>query len=155
MNHRSVAYALLRVTLGVVFLFFGVGKFAGGVANFAGGMSERFSGKLPSVFVLPFAYALPFAEVILGTLILIGLGARIALTLSGLLLIGLTFGTVMLGDAPTVAHNLQYAFVNFVLLWFSESNAFSVDSLMRRKSLSPMDELASAHALRREREVIS
>jgi len=154
MNHRSVAYALLRVTLGVVFLFFGVEKFAGGVANFAGGMSERFAGKLPSVFVLPFAYALPFAEVILGTLILIGLGARIALALSGLLLIGLTFGTVMLGDAPTVAHNLQYAFVNFVLLWFSESNAFSVDSLIRRKSLSPVDELASAHAMRRESEVV-
>jgi len=154
MNHRSVAYALLRVTLGVVFLFFGVEKFAGGVANFAGGMSERFAGKLSSVFVLPFAYGLPFAEVILGTLILIGLGARIALALSGLLLIGLTFGTVMLGDAPTVAHNLQYAFVNFVLLWFSESNAFSVDSLIRRKSLSPVDELASAHSMRRESEVV-
>ena len=153
MNNRNVAYALLRVTLGVVFLFFGIGKFAGGVANFAGGMSERFAGKLPSIFVLPFAYALPFAEVILGTLILIGLGARIALALSGLLLIGLTFGTVMLGDTPTVAHNLQYAFVNFVLLWFCESNAFSVDSLIRRKSLSPMDEPAPAHAMRRESEV--
>src|ERR1041384_53688 len=148
MDHRSVAYALLRVTLGVVFLFFGVGKFAGGIANFAGGMNEHFSGKLPSMFVLP------FAEVILGTLILIGLGARIALGLSGLLLIGLTFGTVMLGDAPTVAHNLQYAFINFVLLWFCESNAFSVDSLIRRQAFRPINGSASPHTVRHESEVI-
>ena len=63
-----------------------------------------------------------------------GLFTRIWLTLSGLLLIGLTFGTVMLGEAPTVAHNLQYALVNFVLLWFVDLNGYSMDRLLRRKS---------------------
>ena len=28
-KHRELAYALLRVTLGVIFLFFGIGKFMG------------------------------------------------------------------------------------------------------------------------------
>lgn len=132
-NHREAAYALLRVTLGVVFLFYGVGKFMGGVGNFAAGMEQHFTGKLPAALVLPFAYALPFMEVTFGALILLGLFNSIALVASGLLLVALTFGTVMLGDAPTVAHNLQYALVNFVLLWFADYNGFSVDRLRRSR----------------------
>jgi hypothetical protein len=37
---------------------------------------------------------------------------------------------VMLGQAPTVAHNLQYAFVNFVVLWLSDLNGYSLDRLI-------------------------
>ena len=130
-NHRVIAYALLRITVGVMFLFFGVGKFLGGVGSFAGGMAGHFAGKLPPALVLPFSYVLPFAEVTLGALILLGLFNVLALGLSGLLLIALTFGTVMLGDAPTVAHNVQYALVNFVLLYFADYNGYSVDRLRR------------------------
>ena len=134
MNHREAAYALLRVTMGVILLFYGVGKFIGGVGNFVGSIDKAFSGKLPAAMVVPFAYAIPFCEVIAGALILFGLLTRIGLLLSGLLLIGLTFGTVMLGDAPTVAHNLQFALVNFVLLWFVDLNRYSIDGLLKRKS---------------------
>jgi hypothetical protein len=77
---------------------------------------------------------LPFGEVIAGALILFRLFRRVGLILSGLLLIGLTFGTVMLGEVPRVAHNLQYALVNFVLLWFVDLNRYSLDSLFRRKT---------------------
>jgi len=133
MNHRECAYGLLRLTFGVVFLFFGVGKFMGGIANFVGGMNQHFSGKLPAAMVMPFAYAIPFCEVAAGGLIVLGLFTRIGLTISGLLLIGLTFGVVMLGDAPTVAHNLQYALINFVLLWFVDLDRYSFDGLLRRK----------------------
>jgi thiosulfate dehydrogenase [quinone] large subunit len=134
MNHRETAYALLRVTMGVIFLFYGVGKFISGVGNFVGTMNQQFSGKLPAFMVMPFAYAIPFAEVTAGALILLGLFTRLGLVISGLLLIGLTFGMVMLGQAPTVAHNLQYALVNFVLLWFVDLNRYSLDSLFRRKT---------------------
>jgi len=54
-----------------------------------------------------------------------------ALTLSGLLLAALTFGTVMLGDFPTVAHNVQYGLVNFILLWLADLNKFSIDHLRK------------------------
>jgi thiosulfate dehydrogenase [quinone] large subunit len=134
MNHREIAYALLRVTMGVIFLFFGIGKFMGGISNFVGGMNQLFSGKLPAFMVMPFAYFLPFGEVIAGALILFGLFTRAGLTLSSLLLVGLTFGTVMLGEAPTVAHNLQYALVNFVLMWLLDLNRYSLDSLFRGKA---------------------
>ena len=134
MKHREIAYALLRVTMGVIFLFYGIGKFMGGIGNFVGGMNQRFSGKLPAAMVMPFAYAIPFCEVAAGALILFGFFTRVGLVLSGLLLVGLTFGTVMLGDPPTVAHNLQYALVNFALLWFSDLDRYSLDSIFNRKA---------------------
>ena len=133
MNHREAAYALLRITFGVVLLFFGIGKFMAGLSNFVGGMNQHFAGKLPAIMVMPFAYAIPFCEVIAGLLILLGLFTRVGLVVFGLLIIGLTFGTVMLGDAPTVAHNLQYALVNFVLLWLVDLNRYSIDGLMQNK----------------------
>jgi thiosulfate dehydrogenase [quinone] large subunit len=133
MNHRVIAYALMRITYGVIFLFYGVGKFIGGLSNFVGGMNQQFSGKLPAFMVMPFAYVLPFGELISGALILLGLFTRVGLILSGLLLIGLTFGLVMLGQADKVAHNLIYVLANFVLLWFSDLNRLSLDRLFEPK----------------------
>jgi thiosulfate dehydrogenase [quinone] large subunit len=134
MNNREIAYTLLRATFGVVFVTTGSAKFLGGIGTFVGGMNQRFSGKLPAAMVMPFAYAIPFCEVTAGTLILLGLFTRVGLTISGLLLIGLTFGVTVLGDAPTVAHNLQYVLINFVLLWFVDLNPYSADALIGRKT---------------------
>ena len=72
MNQRQAAYALLRITMGVIFLSYGIGKFMGGLANFVGGMNQHFAGKLPAFMVIPFAYVLPFGEVTAGALILFG-----------------------------------------------------------------------------------
>ncbi len=135
-RYRETGYALLRLTFGVVFLFAGVGKFMGGLGTFVGGMNQHFSGKLPALMVMPFAYLLPFGEVTAGALIVFGLLTRLGLTISGLLLAGLTFGTVMLNDYPTAAHNVQYALVNFALLWLSDLNHYSLDSLFWQKSAS-------------------
>ena len=77
------------------------------IGNFAAGLNQNFAGKLPSSLVLPFAYFLPFAEVVLGLLILLGLITTLALEASGLLLVALTFGTVMLGEPSTVSHNVH------------------------------------------------
>ena len=62
MNNRESAYALTRITYGVIFLFYGIGKLMGGLSNFVGGMNQQFSGKLPAAMVMPFAYFIPFAE---------------------------------------------------------------------------------------------
>ena len=134
MNARSLAYALARITYGVIFLFYGIEKLRGGVSGFVGSMNQLFSGKLPASMVMPFAYFIPFAELISGVLIVLGLFTRVGLTISGLLLLGLTFGMVILGQAPTVAHNLQYVLVNFVLLWFIDANAFCLDSIWSKRS---------------------
>jgi thiosulfate dehydrogenase (quinone) large subunit len=133
MDNRRVAYALTRIAYGVIFLFYGIGKFRGGLSGFVGGMNQQFSGKLPAAMVMPFAYFIPFAETVSGGLIVLGLFSRVGLTLSGVLLVGLTFGVVILGQAPTVAHNLQFVIINFVLLWFVEFNGFSLDALLWKK----------------------
>jgi len=133
LNTRDIAYALTRVTYGVIFLFYGIGKFMMGIGTFVGNMNQQFSGKLPALMVMPFAYALPFGEMIAGALILLGLYTRASLILSGLLLIGLTFGVVMLGGADGVAHNLIFVLVNFLLLWFVDVNHLSLDELFARK----------------------
>lgn len=133
MNTRDIAYALTRITYGVIFLFYGVGKFMTGITNFVGTMNQQFSGKLPAFMVMPFAYVLPFGEAVAGALILFGLYTRAGLILSGLLLIGLTFGLVMLGRADGVAHNLIFVLVNFALLWFVDVNRLSLDELFGRK----------------------
>src|ERR1044071_6026800 len=93
-RQREIGYALLRLTFGVVFLFAGIGKFIGGLTGFVGTMNQHFSGKLPAMMVMPFAYVLPFGEVTAGALIVFGLFTRVGLTISGLLLAGLTFGVV-------------------------------------------------------------
>lgn len=133
MHHREIGYALMRITFGVIFLFYGVGKFMAGLSNFVGGVNQQFSGKLPAFMVMPFAYVLPFGELISGALILLGLFSRVGLILSGLLLIGLTFGLVMLGQADMVAHNLIYVIANFMLLWFSDLNRLSLDRVFEPK----------------------
>lgn len=130
--YRKAAYALLRLTLGIVFLFSGVSKFMAGLGNLAGEQAQQFAGKLPVPLVTAFFYVLPFIEVAIGALLVLGLFNGFALILSGLLLAALTFGTVMKGDFATAAHNVSYALVNAALLWFAYYNGYSLDCLLRR-----------------------
>jgi uncharacterized membrane protein YphA (DoxX/SURF4 family) len=90
-DYREAAYALLRVTLGLVFLTTGIVKFVSGIGNFAAALQQQFAGKLPMVIVTPFAYGLPFVEVTVGALLILGLFNVSALVIAGLLLMALTF----------------------------------------------------------------
>jgi thiosulfate dehydrogenase [quinone] large subunit len=136
-NYRQAAYALLRATLGMIFLTTGVVKLTIGLSTFAAGLQQEFGGKLPMLIVTPFGYVLPFIEVTVGALLVLGLFTEIALVLSGLLLLVLTFGKLVDNDTATVAHNLIYALINFVLLWSLDSNGYGIDNLRRaHESLS-------------------
>ncbi|HXG92795.1 MAG TPA: MauE/DoxX family redox-associated membrane protein [Blastocatellia bacterium] len=129
--YRKAAYALLRVTMGLVFLATGIGKFLMGVGMFAAGLQQQFTGKLPAVLVGAFGYALPFIEVLVGGLLLLGLFNVFGLIIGSLLMMALTFGTMWKGDPATTAHNLSYALIFFILLWLSEYNGYSIDHLRR------------------------
>ena len=137
-TRREIAYALLRVTLGVMFLFFGIGKFTAGIGNFAASMQQSFAGKLPSILLVSFTYLLPFAEVAIGLLLLLGLLNVVGLTLAALLMVALVLGVVLQGQAPTVANNMLYAVVIFILLWFADYNRFSLDRLLGIKWLTAL-----------------
>lgn len=130
-NYREVGYALLRVTLGMIFLTTGIVKLMMGVGSFAAGVQQQFAGKLPTLIVTPFAYALPLVEVAVGALLVLGLFNVKALVLTGLLLIGLIFGLTVVNETATVAGDLSFVLINFVLLWLADHNGYSLDRLRR------------------------
>lgn len=132
--HQEASYALLRVTLGTIFLTTGIVKFLFGIGNFAAGLQTQFAGKLPIFMVIPFAYALPFLEVTVGAFLLLGLFNSLALIAAGLLLMTLTFGKTAVNDSATVAGNLVYVLINFVLLWLADYNGYSIDRMRQRKA---------------------
>src|SRR5579859_7335951 len=92
-NPRWLAYAILRVTLGGVFLFYGVGKFVVGLAATAQWFQDGFAKTwLPPASVYAFSLALPFFEVTIGVLLILGLFTRYAAAVAGLLIMALTIG---------------------------------------------------------------
>ena len=127
-NPRWLAYAILRITLGGVFLFYGVGKFVAGVAATAQGFQDGFAKTwLPGASVYAFSFALPFFEVTVGTLLILGLFTRFAAAVAGLLIAALTFGLTIKGSSQDVAMNMGYAVALFILLHQVEDNEISVD----------------------------
>lgn len=131
-NHQITAYFLLRVTFGLMLFSYGFNKFIGGIENFAAALQERFAEQLPDLIVTSFAYALPFAELIIGFFIIFGLRTYYSLVLAAILMIILTFGAVMEPNPDTVANNMLFAFITFVLIWKYDADEWSVD----RKFLS-------------------
>ncbi len=127
-NPRWLAYAILRVTLGCVFLFYGVGKFVAGVAATAQGFQDGFAKTwLPGASVYAFSFALPFIEVTVGVLLILGLFTRYAAAVAGLLVMALTSGLTIKGSSTDVAINMGYAVALFILLYQVEDNGLSID----------------------------
>src|SRR5262245_10942717 len=121
MNHRAMAYALLRISIGNIFLFYGIEKLFSGVTHFSRGMEKEFAQTwLPPMLVHFFAICLPFLEVTFGTLLIFGLLTRLSLIGTALLMVSLTMGTLLLGDSNGVALNLIYSIAIFLLLFHAD-----------------------------------
>jgi thiosulfate dehydrogenase [quinone] large subunit len=88
---------------------------------------------LPDFMVRPFALSVPPVEAVLGTLLCLGLFTRWTLIAGGLWMVALVFGTTVRQDYPTVAIQLLYALLFFVLQVWESSNRISLDTLMRSR----------------------
>jgi thiosulfate dehydrogenase [quinone] large subunit len=125
------SYAVLRFTLGITFLFHGLTRFVSGWSGFADQMVQSFQHTfLPEFMVRPFALSVPPVEAILGTLLCLGLLTRWTLFAGGLWMIPLVLGTTIRQDYPTVAIQLLYALLLFVLQVCEPSNRISLDALI-------------------------
>ncbi len=114
---RVVAVALGRWCLGLMFLFFGIGKLSN-VSGFAEGLAKQFEKTwLPSPLVSLFGHALPFLETVVGAFLLLGLFRNATLFVTGLLLLSLTFGQILLMQAQVVFSNTVYVFMAAALLF--------------------------------------
>jgi len=129
---KSAGYAILRVALGVAFFFYGVNKFQMGVSATMEMMGRQFEKTfLPGLLVKGFGAALPSIEVVVGLLLVLGLFTRTALVVAGLVLIALTAGLAILGNAPTVASNLLFLIVIWVLLSHGDDNSLGLDGIRK------------------------
>ncbi len=130
---RQLAYLVFRLTLGINILVHGAGRIFGpGAEAFATTTAAEFSKTpLPAGMVHAFLFVLPFVELVLGALTVLGLFTRWTLTLGGLMITVLVFGTAMRSDWNTVGVQMIYAITYYFLLVHRSSNRFSLDALLR------------------------
>jgi thiosulfate dehydrogenase [quinone] large subunit len=123
---------VFRLTLGINILVHGAGRIFGpGADAFATTTAAEFSKTaLPGWMVHSFLIVVPFAELVLGALTTLGLFTRWALTLGGLLITALVFGTAMRSDWNTVGVQMIYAITYYLLLVNRADDRFSLDAAL-------------------------
>ena len=127
-DDSSLAYALLRITLGLNIFMHGTSRLLAGISNFVSGMIKMFqSTVLPTAVVVPFGYALPWLEAGLGFLIIVGFRTREALVAGALLMLALTFGTALRQDWDVAGVQLLYSAVYAALIATLRYNRLSLD----------------------------
>jgi thiosulfate dehydrogenase [quinone] large subunit len=130
-SDASIAYAILRLTLGVNIGLRGAVRIAHGSAAFAQGIVKQMEPTmLPSSAVYGFAMTLVWVETAVGLLLILGLQTRLALIVGGLMMTLLTFGTMQIENFQNAWLQLTYALVFFVVLACRSWNLISLDALM-------------------------
>lgn len=100
-----------------MFLIFGMGKL-GDANGFAEHLGQQFEKTwLPPALLSVFGHALPFLEVTAGALLLLGLFRNATLFATAVLLLVLTFGQIILMNAPVVFSNITYVFMTAAVLF--------------------------------------
>ncbi len=129
---KPLAYALLRVALGVNFAGHGFIRILNGVGAFAATTAEHMAkSPLPHGFIVGFGYAIPWIEALLGTALILGLLTRGALVLGALFMMALTVGVTSNQQWDVAGQQLVYSIVFFLLLSLVEHNQFSLDHRLR------------------------
>ncbi len=129
----SIAYALLRITLGVNIAAHGITRIMAGAASFVSTLTNQFAGTpLPHFAVQGFGYVLPWAEAVIGLLMLFGAFTRLSLIAGALVMVALAFGTCLRQDWNVAGLQLIYSTVYFILIAMVRYNGFSVDALFLR-----------------------
>jgi len=130
-SDASIAYAILRLTLGVNIGLRGIVRIAHGPAAFAQGIVKQMEMTiLPASLVYAFASTLIWVEAAVGVLLILGLQTRLALIVGGLMMTLLTFGTMQIENFQNAWLQLTYAFIFFAVLALRSWNLISLDALL-------------------------
>jgi thiosulfate dehydrogenase [quinone] large subunit len=130
---RQIGYLTLRLAIGMSMLIHGIGRFHK-IPAFAAGMVKQFAGTpLPGWSVNAFAWVTPFAEFLIGVSVLLGLATRWGLTVGGLWMVLLIFGSTLIEQYDIVGIQLIYSLIFFHLLLHIQYNTLSVDNLIARR----------------------
>jgi thiosulfate dehydrogenase [quinone] large subunit len=126
---QKQAYALLRLAIGADMFLHGATRIGAGVGNFATKMVSDFQGTvLPPDLVHAFGLTLPFVEGLIGLLLIVGWFTRSALVAGSFLMVALIFGTALRSDWNTVAIQLIYTVIYYLLLSRIGDNAYALDA---------------------------
>lgn len=130
---QRLAYALLRIVVGLNLTMHGVSRMLAGPTTFSAKLVGQFAhAPLPQWSVWGFGMVLPAVGALLGLLLLLGLRTRAALVAGSLLIMVLTFGSALVQDWPAAGLQLTYALVYSVLLFLVRYNGWSLDACMNR-----------------------
>jgi len=133
-SNQSLAYVLLRLTLGLNMSMHGIARILAGPAQFAATLPPEFQKTLlPAASVYAFGLALPFVEAILGLLLFLGLATRYTLIAGALWIMVLTFGATLRQDWSASGIQLTYALLYAILIAFLDRNRYALDSLLHSK----------------------
>jgi thiosulfate dehydrogenase [quinone] large subunit len=135
LREQRHAYLLLRLFTGLDFFGHGFARIFTGshLSGFAHTMSQGMStSPLPPSLTLAAGYAIPIIEVTVGTLLLLGLFTRFALTTAFLLMFVLMFGVTMKQDWNAAAQQMLYGLILAILLFAREPYDLSWPTLFRR-----------------------
>lgn len=133
MTNRNLAYALLRISLGVNFAGHGLIRIHNGAAAFAQTTAEHLSkSPLPPSLTYAFSYAIPFIEAILGLTLVLGIFTRVSLIAGALFMMALTIGVTANQQWDIAGQQLLYSITFFLLLFLLEHNLFSLDTALHR-----------------------
>jgi thiosulfate dehydrogenase [quinone] large subunit len=135
-QHKPLAYALLRIAFGVNFAGHGLIRIYNGAGAFATSTAEHLAkSPLPHAVTFGFSYSIPFLEAILGLTLILGVFTRISLVCGALFMMLLTIGVTANQQWDVAGQQLVYSVVFFLLLFLIELNAFALDSYLRRSSI--------------------
>lgn len=131
----ALGYALLRLTLGLNFLFHSFSRWHDG-GKFVEGVVAGFAHTpLPGWSVRAFAAIIPYWEPLVGLLLVLGLWTRSALAAGALLIALLTAGTALRAEYPVLSEQLVYALGFFVLLLFrARHDRVGLDGWLSRRT---------------------
>ena len=99
----ALGYALLRLTLGLNFLFHSYSRWHDGGKFVVGVVAGFANAPLPAWSVRAFATVIPYWEPAVGLLLVLGLWTRWALTAGALLIALLTLGTALRAEYPVLS----------------------------------------------------
>lgn len=90
-------------------------------------------GALPARLIYGFGLALPVLETVIGAAVAMGFRTRASLFAGALLMLVLTFGSVLRQDWPTVGIQLTYSFVYCALIAGAHFDGYCLDRLLDRR----------------------
>ena len=124
------------MAIGMSMLIHGVVRFPS-IGAFAAQTVKMFAAApLPPWAVEAFARVTPFVEFAIGLCVLLGLATRWGLTLGGLWMVALIFGSTLIEKFDIVGIQLIYSLIFFQLLFHLEHNSMSMDRLIFNRAVT-------------------